>query len=101
VENLTKKQMIESLVSFREASDQLNDDLSNLSEKILSILAEVNGFADMSEREQKIQQKLAQLVEPILYGLKHSHHYNESMWKDYTQVVKALGASKDVKNNDN
>lgn len=90
--------MIELLVNFRSASDQLNSDLGELSEKILSILSEINKFAEMSEREQKIQRMLAEIVEPVLNGILHSHNYNESMWKDYTRVVKALGASNDGKN---
>jgi len=97
VEKLTKKEMIELLVNFRAASDRLNSDLSDLSEKTLLILGEVNKFPEMTEREQKIQQKLAELVGVILTGIAHSHEYNESMWNDYTRVVKALGASNDGK----
>lgn len=90
--------MIERLVSFRTSSDKVNDDLIDLSQKVLLILEDMTSFKDMSEREERIYRKLSELVEPILEGIIDSQNYNESMWGDYTNVVKALGASNDVKN---
>lgn len=98
MEKLTNKQMIERLVSFRTSSDKVNDDLIDLSQKVLLILEDMTSFKDMSEREERIYRKLSELVEPILEGIIDSQNYNESMWGDYTNVVKALGASNDVKN---
>lgn len=90
--------MIEHLVNFRAASDQINDDLGELSGRILNILGDVNRIEDMTDREKTIQKNLSELLSTILSGLAHSNSYNDSMWKDYTKVVKALGASNDVKN---
>lgn len=99
MDKLLKKKMIEHLASFRAASDRVNDDLSDLSQKILLILDEVSKFENINEREEKVRNSLSALVEPIMNGIIHSHEYNNSMWNDYTQVVKTLGASNDVKNN--
>lgn len=92
--------MIEHLASFRASSDQVNDDLAELSQKILHVLDEIDNFEGRSEREEKLRNSLSALVQPILSGIVHSQSYNDSLWKDYTQVVKALGASNDVKIND-
>lgn len=99
MEKITKKQMIERLTRFRAASDQINDDLNRLSEKVLMIYQLISVKPDKTPEEEEVSRQLQGLVEPILESTLHSHNYNDSMWKDYTLVIKALGASNDVKNN--
>lgn len=98
MEKLTKKQMLESLSRFRAASDLINDDLNKLLERVLSIHQSIDGKAEKTPEEEAIRLQLAGLVDLIIQSTNDSHKYNESMWKDYTQVIKALGASTEVKN---
>lgn len=98
MEKLTKKQMLERLAKFRAAGDQINDDLSNLSERVLSIYQYISVKEDKTADEEEVCRQLKELMEPILKSVVDSHNYNQSKWKDYTQVVKTLGASSDANN---
>lgn len=99
MDKISKKQMLEKLAKFRAAGDQINNDLNNLSERILSIYQYISVKEDKTTEEEEVCRQLKQLLEPILQYALNSHNYNQSMWKDYTQVVKALGASSDVNSN--
>jgi len=99
LEKLTKQQMIERLSKFRAASDKINDDLNDLSEKILSIYQLVVAKPELTHEEEVIVGNLRGLIDPILKTIVDSQKYNESLLKNYTPVIKALGASHDVKNN--
>lgn len=96
VDKLTKKQMLERLAKFRAAGDQINDDLNSLAERILSIYQHISSKDDRTPEEEEVYRQLHDLLTPILQSALNSHNYTQSMWKDYTQVVKSLGASSDV-----
>ncbi|EMG7934212.1 hypothetical protein V5M84_002285 [Enterobacter hormaechei] len=99
MEKINKKQMVEKLAKFRATADQINEDLNSLSQNVISIYQTLSLKESMTEEEQAVWLQLKGLLEPILQSTLHSHNYNQSMWRDYTQVVKALGASSDVNSN--
>lgn len=100
MQKLSKKEIIEHLSRFRAASDNINDDLANLSSKFLNMLGELENKQDKTPEEQVICSKLGTLVEDIFKGIISSNGYNNSLWKDYTQVIKALGSPSDGDSNE-
>jgi hypothetical protein len=100
VQKLSKKEAIEHLSRFRTASDKINDDLTNLSSKFLNMLTDLENKPDKTPEEQTICLKLGTLVEDVFKGIVSSNEYNNSLWKDYTKVIKALGSSMDGDSNE-
>lgn len=96
MEKLTKKQMIERLAKFRVACDQINDDLNNLSNSVLSTYQLISAKEDKTEEEEEVCRQLKQLINLVIKSTLSSDNYNKSMRQDYTQVVKTLGASSDA-----
>lgn len=94
MEKLTKKQMIERLAKFRAACDQINDDLNNLSNSVLSTYQLISAKEDKTEEE--VCRQLKVLIDLVVKSTLSSDKYNRSMREDYTQVVKTLGASSDA-----
>lgn len=99
MEKLTKQQMIERLSKFRAASDTINDDLNDLSERVLSVYQLIISKPELTQEEEVIVRSLRDLMDPILKSVLDSQKYNDALWKNYTPVIQALGASHDVKNN--
>ncbi|CNI04378.1 hypothetical protein [Yersinia ruckeri] len=100
MQKLSKKEAIEHLSRFRAASDSINDDLTNLSSKLLNMLTDLENKLDKTPEEQAICLKLGTLVEDVIRGTISSNEYNNSLWKDYTKVIKALGSSTDGDSNE-
>lgn len=99
MEKLNKKQAVERLARFRATADQINEDLNSLSQNVITIYQSLSLKERMTEEEEVICLQLRGLLEPILQSTLHSHNYNQSIWRDYTQVVKALGASSEGNHN--
>ncbi|EMF5054506.1 MULTISPECIES: hypothetical protein [Serratia] len=97
MDNLSNKQMIEHLSRFRDAGDKLSDDIFNLSLKILDIINEAEGRANRTDEDSVILAQLKNMSEMLISSTLDANAYNNSMWKDYTKVIKALGNSTEVK----
>lgn len=91
MKKLNNSEMIDSLSRFRAAGDKLSEDVFELSSLLLSISSELERKADKTDVEQAIYDKIASKVELILRATLNANDYNDSMWKDYTSVIKQLG----------
>ncbi|MBW7622343.1 hypothetical protein LDJ78_23945 [Citrobacter portucalensis] len=100
MDSLSNKQMIEHLSRFRDAGDKLSEDIYNISMRIFELISETEARENRSEGEEAMLSRLKQIVELLLSSALDSHNYNESMWKDYTKVIKALGVKTGDKSND-
>lgn len=99
VETLTNKQMIEHLSKFRDAGDKLSEHIYDISIKIFEVIADLQARQNRSEGEEQTLRKLSDLSELLLSSAVDSGKYNQSMWHDYTKVIKALGSKQGDKTN--
>lgn len=97
---LSNKKMIEHLARFRDAGDKLSEDVFGIALKIFEIIAEIEAKNEIAEGEAAVLSKLKGMSEMLLRATLDANEYNDSMWKDYTKVIKALGESKGAKPND-
>ncbi|CDZ82741.1 hypothetical protein I5373_02790 [Citrobacter koseri] len=100
MDSLSNKQMIEHLSRFRDAGDKLSEDIYNISIRIFDLISETEARENRSEGEDLMLSRLKQMIDLLLASSNDSHNYNESMWKDYTKVIKALGVKAVDKSND-
>ena len=91
MEKLSNSQMIEKLANFRATGDKLAEDVFDISEKIISIVEYLQAKADKTDSENETYSKLTELSQILLSSILDADKYNQSMWKDYTQVIKNLG----------
>ncbi|HDG1688507.1 TPA: hypothetical protein PFE28_004513, partial [Kluyvera cryocrescens] len=97
--SLSNKQMIEHLSRFRDAGDKLSEDIYNISMRIFDIISEAEARENKSEGEEALLSRLRGMSEIIMSSALDSNKYNDSMWKDYTRVIKSLGANSGEKIN--
>lgn len=91
MDKLTNKQMIERLTKFRDAGDKLSDDIYNISLHIFDIIKDADARQNKDEAENETIKKLKNMIELLMQSSLDSYHYNQSMWDDYTTVIKSLG----------
>ncbi|MBD8157219.1 hypothetical protein ABEH00_10025 [Pantoea agglomerans] len=93
MEKLSNAQMIEKLASFRATGDQLAEDVFDISEKFFSIVEALQAKVDKTDVENEVYDKLNELTGVIFSSVLDAEKYNNSMWKDYTKVIKNLGGA--------
>ncbi|WP_152999637.1 hypothetical protein [Pantoea stewartii] len=93
MEKLSNAQMIEKLANFRATGDKLAEDVFDISEKVFTIVEHLQAKLEKTDAENETYSKLAELSEILLSSILDADKYNQSMWKDYTQVIKNLGGS--------
>lgn len=83
--------MIDSLARFREAGDKLSDDVFELSSLLLNISSELEQKPEKTAQELVILERISSSSELIVQSIMHANEYNNSLWVDYTPVIKHLG----------
>jgi hypothetical protein len=92
MDSLSNKQMIEHLANFRDAGDKLSEDIYKISMRIFDLISETEARVGRTEGEDMVLSSLRNMIELLLQSALDSHNYNDSMRKDYTKVIKALGS---------
>ncbi|EKS7780420.1 hypothetical protein ACOGYP_001825 [Edwardsiella piscicida] len=91
-----KKEIIESLSRFRNASDKLSDDIFNLSSKILAVLENIPHSDQRSPELESVAHQLNEMVSDVLQSTLDANTYSQSLFKDYTKAVKKISAVKEI-----
>lgn len=88
---LSNTEMIDHLARFREAGDKLSEDVFELSSLLLNISSELELKPNKSEEELAIFEKIASNSDLIVNSIMNANDYNNTLWVDYTPVIKHLG----------
>lgn len=91
MKKLSNTEMIDSLARFRESGDKLSEDVFELSSLLLNISSELERKENKSEEEKVIFDNIASNAELIVNSILHANEYNNTLWVDYTPVIKSLG----------
>lgn len=91
MKKFSNREMIDSLARFRESGDKLSEGVFELSSLLLSISTEIEQKPDKTPEEQAIFEKISSNSELIVNTIMHANEYNNSLWVDYTPVIKHLG----------
>lgn len=100
MDSLSNKQMIEHLSKFRDAGDQLSEDIYEITMRIFELINQTEALENRSADADVMLSSLKNMVELLLKSSLHSNIYFESMRNDYTKVIKALGSKSGDKLND-
>lgn len=98
MKKLSNTEMIDHLSRFREAGEKLSEDVFELSYLLLKISSDLERKDNKSPEEQDIYEKISSNTELILKSITHANEYNNTLWVDYSPVIKHLGKD-GVKNN--
>lgn len=83
--------VIDHLAEFRRAGEKLSEDVFELSSLLLDISTKLEKKADRSEDEKAIYKEITSNAELIVKSILHANEYNNSIWVNYTPVIKHLG----------
>ncbi|MDF7789595.1 hypothetical protein CG435_10845 [Pantoea ananatis] len=98
MKKLSNTEMITHLSRFREAGDKLSEDVFELSSLLLNISTELEKKGNKNPEEQEIYDKISSNTNLILKSILHANEYNNTLWEDYSPVIKLLG-KEGIKNN--
>lgn len=98
MKKLSNTEIIDKLSNFRAAGDKLSEDVFELSSLLLSISSEIDEKADKTAEEEAISKKILSQLNLIGQSVLNAHSYNDSLWNDYTVVIKQLGGESVKKN---
>ncbi|MET3816255.1 hypothetical protein [Pantoea sp. UYEF8] len=99
MKKLSNTEIIDKLSRFRAAGDKISEDVFELSSLLLSITEEIDQKANKTAEEKAISEKIASHLQLIGQSILNAHAYNDSLWKDYTSVIKQLGGES-LRNNE-
>lgn len=91
MKKLSNTEIIDKLANFREYGDKVSEDVFELSSLLLSISEDIDKKTEKTEFEKALAERLHSNLQLIGQSILNAHAYNDSLWKDYTQVIKQLG----------
>ncbi|PKC39248.1 hypothetical protein V461_21730 [Pantoea ananatis BRT98] len=91
-------EIIDSLSRFRASADKLSDGVFDLSSLLLSISTELENKKNRTQEEDRILSQIASQTNLIAQSIMNANEYNNSLWVDYTPVIKQLGGEGVKKN---
>jgi hypothetical protein len=91
MKKLSNTEIINKLSNFRAAGDRISENVFELSSLLLSISEEIDKKAVITEEEKAVSERIHSNLQVIGQSILNAHAYNDSMWKDYTMVIKQLG----------
>lgn len=91
MKKLSNTEMIDHLARFREAGDKLSEDVFELSSLLLDISSGLEKKENRSVEEQEIYERITSNTTLILKSILHANEYNNTLWVDYSPVIKHLG----------
>lgn len=98
MKKLSNTEIIDKLSNFRAAGDKLSEDVFELSSILLGISSEIDEKAVKTAEEEAISKKILSHLNLIGQSILNAHAYNDSLWNDYTVVIKQLGGESVKKN---
>lgn len=95
-----KKEILESLSRYRNASDKLSDDIFNLSSKLIGIIESFPAHDVRTPEVEAAYQQVAGMLSDVLQATLDANQYTDSLYKDYTKAIKRISAAKEISDAD-
>lgn len=91
MKKISNTEMIDHLSRFRAAGDKVSESVFELSTILLKLSTDLESKEIRTEEEQAIFDVLKENINLVLSSVMSANEYNNSMWVDYTPVIKQLG----------
>lgn len=91
MKKISNTEMIDHLSRFRAAGDKVSESVFELSSILLKLATDLESKESRTEEEQAILDELMEKLNFVLSSVLIANDYNNSMWTDYTPVIKQLG----------
>lgn len=90
----SKKEILEDLAKYREASDKLSDSVLDISSKALEVTMYIEQNIPQTTENQEIHEKINQFIEVVLRGVANTNEYSASLRRDYVQAINKIANSR-------
>ncbi|EPK6162465.1 hypothetical protein KY207_001492 [Providencia stuartii] len=91
----SKKEILEDLAKYREASDKMSSSILDISTKALEITGYMEKKLPNTDENKEFHDLLNEFIEVILEGVISTTEYSSSLRKDYRLAIEKIASSKD------